>query len=60
MVEQVNLAKQLADVIRSKANATVKSRLTPLEWGAKYVPHFFFRTGSFFHEDMSNVFNDIS
>ena len=60
MGEQINLAKQLADVIRAKANATVKSTMTPLEWGHKYVPHFFFRKESQFHVDMSNVLHNMT
>lgn len=55
-----DLSKLLADHIRNKASTLIVSTDTPLQWGHKYVPHFFFRTGCKFHEDISNVLHDMT
>jgi len=60
MNNDIDLKRQLADVIRAKANATVKSKLTPIEWGKIYTPHFFFRSFCDFHIDMSNTLHDMT
>lgn len=54
------LARMLADTIRSKAAETILSVETPTQWGRRYVPHFFFRKGCQFHEDISNVLHSMT
>lgn len=50
-----NIMQGIANGIRSKAVEKAVTYLTPLEWGKKYCPQFFFREGSKFHEDMSGI-----
>jgi predicted phage terminase large subunit-like protein len=57
---KTDLTKMLADTIRNKAAQTTVSTQTPLQWGKQYVPHFFFRQGCQFHEDISNVLHDMT
>lgn len=49
------LAKSLADNIRAKASTIVKSGETLIQWGTKYVPHFFFRKGCVFHDEIGET-----
>lgn len=57
---QAILAKQMADTIRSKASELAVHTLTPIEWGCKYTPQFFFRKGCQFHIDISDALHSMS
>jgi phage terminase large subunit-like protein len=49
------LSKTLANQIRAKSSTLVKSKLSMIDWGKLYVPHFFFRSGCQFHRDLGDT-----
>lgn len=59
MHNELSLGKQLADSIRAKASTLVKTNMGVLEWGNKYVPHFFFRKGCAFHSEIGSILDEM-
>lgn len=39
---------------------SIKSNLDMISWGRKYVPHFFFRGGCTFHQEVGDVLDDMA
>jgi len=56
----LKLNQMLADTIRAKSVEVSRTRITPLQWGKEYVPHFFFRKGCQFHEDIANILHNMT
>lgn len=54
------LSKTLANNIRAKASTLVKSKLSLIDWGKTYVPHFFFRKGCQFHIEIGQILDDMA
>jgi len=51
----MTLAKELAERIRARASTLVKSKESIIDWAHKYTPHFFFREGCQFHNEIASV-----
>lgn len=58
--DKVNIAKALADALRAKATETSRTIISPLEWGKQFTPHFFWRKGCKFHEDISDILENMT
>ncbi len=48
--------KHMADKLRMHAEQSIDAKGTLKDWGAKFVPHYFFRSYSLLHITLSSVF----